>query len=66
MTVEDKDIYESSDNIFQRACAGATTYARDLANTRGSVATPAFMEEAIRKLVKGHKNVKELRVVDSD
>lgn len=40
--------------------------ARDLTNTRGSVATPGWMEEQVHKLVKGYKNVKEVRVLNSD
>ena len=45
--------------------AEATLIARDYANIRGSVATPGFMEDAVKSIVKDHK-VKELRVLDSD
>jgi len=64
IVTEDKEAYESEHNKFQRVSAQATELARDLANTRGSVATPCFMEDAIRKLVGNHDKVKELRVVD--
>lgn len=37
-----KEWLEATD--FQQVCADATVLARDLANTRGSVAHPAYME----------------------
>jgi len=50
----------------QKSAAEATEFARNLANTRGSVADPEFMEQKIRELVDGHTDVvKEIRVLDS-
>lgn len=44
--------------------AHATTFARNLANVRGSVATPCYMEEQIRALCDQHKSlIKEVKVV---
>jgi hypothetical protein len=38
-----------------------------LANTRGSIGTPAWMENKIHELLKENsKGVKEVRVLDSD
>ena len=59
---------KSQANDFWRVASKATVTARNLANTRGSVATPCFMEDAIRKMVDSHPNkanVKELRVLDA-
>jgi len=43
--------------------ARATIVARDLCSTRGTVANPDFMEEAIHKIAKvGEKNVKSIIV----
>lgn len=44
--------------------AEATVFARDLANVRGSVATPCYMEQKVTELCDQHKNlIKEVRVV---
>ena len=40
-----ENVIEAKDNMFWIASAKATAYARDLTNTRGSVATPDYMEE---------------------
>lgn len=40
-----KELEASADYKFWLASAKATEIARDLANTRGSVATPDYMEE---------------------
>lgn len=41
---ESTDVYSDSDVKFWLVSADATAYARDLANTRGSVADPDYME----------------------
>lgn len=61
----EEEVYNSKSSIFQRASAKATTLARDLANARGSVGTPCYMEEKMVAVAKGHKNVKEIRVLDA-
>ena len=43
---------DSQEQKFWTTSAKATAYARDLTNTRGSVATPDYMEEEVRKLIK--------------
>ena len=66
LTVENHDeIYNSDSSVFQRASAGASILARDLANTRGSVGTPCFMEEKMVGVAKGHDLVKEIRILDA-
>jgi len=48
----------------QQIMAHATVFARNLANERGSVATPCYMEEKVRALCDENKDlVKEMRVV---
>jgi leucyl aminopeptidase len=56
-------VLDDADAKFWVASAKATAYARDLTNTRGSVATPDYMEEEVRKLVAGKPHIKELRVI---
>ena len=51
--VEEAGTLDSNEVKFQKTCADATVLARNLANTRGSVADPAYMEEQIRELVAG-------------
>jgi leucyl aminopeptidase len=65
---EKQEVHDSKANNFWRVSSKATETARNLANTRGSVATPCFMEDAIKKMVSSHPNkdkVKELRVLDA-
>lgn len=59
-------MYDSDANRFQRVCADATVTARNLANTRGSVGTPEYMENEFIKIAKGHPKVKEVRALDAD
>jgi leucyl aminopeptidase len=40
-----ENVLESSDHKFWVASARATAYARNLTNTRGSIATPDYMED---------------------
>ena len=48
----------------QMVMAEATHFARNLANVRGSDATPCYMEEQVTKLCDQHKDlIKEVRVV---
>lgn len=48
----------------QVVMANATTFARNLSNTRGSTATPCYMEAQVRALCDQHKDlVKEIRIV---
>ena len=66
ITVEQEaEIYNSESSNFQRVSARASILARNLANTRGSVGTPCFMEEKMVAVAKGQKNVKEIRILDS-
>lgn len=48
---------------FWIAGARGSEFCRNLANVRGSTATPDYMEEQVRKLVAGKSQVKDLRVV---
>ena len=48
---------------FWNVAAKATQYARDLTNTRGSEATPDYMEAEVRKLVEGQKSIVDFRVL---
>ena len=47
-----EEVLDSQEQKFWTTSAKATAYARDLTNTRGSVATPDYMEEEVRKLIK--------------
>lgn len=47
-----EEVLDSQEQKFWTTSAKATAYARDLTNTRGSVATPDYMEEQVRKLIK--------------
>jgi len=40
-----EEVIQSKDHQFWIASAKATAYARDLTNTRGSIATPDYMED---------------------
>ena len=55
----------AEDYAFQKACAEATSFARDLLNTRGSEANPEWMEARTRELVEKSAcdAVKEVRVL---
>ena len=47
-SIEHEEDYQSSDDFaFNKACAEATIFARNLANTRGSEATPCWMEAQV-------------------
>ena len=46
-----QSVLEDAEHKFWTASAKATAYARDLTNTRGSIATPDYMEEQVRKLI---------------
>jgi len=65
ITVEDAGVMASQASNFQNVSAKATILARDLANARGSVGTPCYMEEKMVKVAEGHPNVKEIRVLDA-
>lgn len=54
------------DYKFWVTSAKATKYARDLTNTRGTVATPEYMEERVRELIAGNANIKDFRVIKGD
>lgn len=58
-----KELESSQDYKVWLTSAKATELARNLANTRGSVATPDYMEEQARKIAEDKKGVKEFRVV---
>jgi len=47
-----EEVLDSKDQKFWITSAKATAYARDLTNTRGSVATPDYMEDRVRELIK--------------
>lgn len=47
------DVLSNEDSKFWVASARATALARDLTNTRGSEATPDYMEEQVRKIIAG-------------
>jgi leucyl aminopeptidase len=54
-----------SDFKTHEVFAKATIFARNLANIRGSHATPCFMEQQVSELCAQHPNsgIKELRVI---
>lgn len=54
---------DDSDHKFWVASAKATTLTRNLTNTRGSVATPDYMEEQVRKVIIGQDKIKDFRVL---
>lgn len=54
------------DTKFWVASAKATTLARDLTNTRGSEATPDYMEEQVRKIIAGQPAIKDFRVIKGE
>jgi len=61
-----EDGIEGQDSFkFQKACAEATGFSRDLVNTRGSEATPEWMEMRTRELLekKSCDAVKEVKVL---
>ena len=65
----EQDLTQESDYRFKVACAEATNYARNLANTRGSEATPDWMEDRIRELLAEFhwtSAVRDLRVIKGD
>ena len=47
----EEDLVMNKDYRFKVACAEATVFARDLANTRGSEATPDWMEDQVKELL---------------
>jgi len=58
------EVEKTHDYKFWVESARATELARDLANTRGSVATPEYMEEQAKKVLANQKyGVKDFRVV---
>ena len=62
----EEDLATDSEYRFKVACAEATVFARDLANTRGSEATPDWMEERVRELLSQFhwtSAVRDLRVI---
>lgn len=63
---EKGDALQTEKAKFWRVCAQSTEYARFLANTRGSVGTPEWMEDRIKEIVKDNASVKEVRVLNSD
>lgn len=44
----------------------STIYARELANTRGSVATPCWMEARVHELVKGVPEIRSVKVIKGE
>ena len=56
---------KSSDFKKQEVFARATVFARNLANIRGSTATPCFMEQRVKELCDKNPNsgIKEVRVI---
>mmetsp|Transcript_9301 Transcript_9301/g.15672 ORF Transcript_9301/g.15672 Transcript_9301/m.15672 type:complete len:256 (+) Transcript_9301:346-1113(+) len=67
VSTENTSVVEDQDYKFQQASARATEFARNLANARGSVATPEWMEHQIMDLLKKHEGkVGEVRVLQAD
>lgn len=58
----------ASDEHFKYSISSAenSLYARDLANTRGSVATPDFIHQKVLELVNTHKNSIEIEVIEGE
>ena len=65
----EEDMTKVNDYRFKVACAEATNFARDMANTRGSEATPDWMDDRVRELLtKFHMTspVRDLRVIKGE
>lgn len=65
----EQDLTQVANYRFKVACAEATVYARNLANTRGSEATPDWMEDRVRELLSEFhwtSAVRDLRVIKGD
>ena len=62
-TSNQRSVLDDPSNQFWVASAKATKYARDLTNTRGSIATPDYMEDQVRKLIEGKPNIADFRVI---
>ena len=56
---------EDDAHKFQQVCADATILARNLANTRGSVGTPDYMQEQIENLLSRFSTKVEYKVLDA-
>lgn len=60
---ENEAAQKEADYQFWETCAKVTSLARNLANTRGSVATPEYMEQQVWDIVKGSGLEKNVRVI---
>jgi leucyl aminopeptidase len=65
-TKDSVNVFEDPKYAFWIAAARSSEYTRNIANIRGSVATPAFMENEIKTLVNGRANIKDIRVIKGD
>ncbi|OMJ93826.1 hypothetical protein SteCoe_3152 [Stentor coeruleus] len=51
---------------YSISSAANSLYARDLANTRGSIATPEFIHKKVLELVETHKDSIEIEVIEGE
>ena len=65
MIEHESDLTKEESFKFGKASAEATIFARDLSNTRGSEATPCWMEAQIQNMLgeKSSDKVREVRVI---
>ena len=61
--VENEDVKTDEAYRFLMAMARAKEASQKLAITRGSIATPDYMEERVLELVKGQSSIKEVKII---
>ncbi|TNV80025.1 hypothetical protein FGO68_gene3789 [Halteria grandinella] len=62
-TMDSENVFCDPKYAFWIAAARGAEFCRNVANVRGSTATPDYMEEVVRKLIEGKPQIKDFRVV---
>jgi len=62
-TKDSENVISDPKYAFWIAAARGAEFCRNVANVRGSTATPDYMEEVVRKLIEGKPQIKDLRVI---
>jgi leucyl aminopeptidase len=62
-TKDSVNVFNDVKYAFWIAAARGAEYCRNVANVRGSTATPDYMEAVVRKLIEGKPQIKDIRVV---
>ena len=60
---EDEGFNQTEEYKRAQAYAWATDYTRSIANVRGSIADPDYMETKVRELTANQENIKEVRML---